>query len=44
MADNNSTPLGKWLEELFEKVYYQPDDEICQKAIEEGISPALKVT
>ncbi|KAF7154873.1 hypothetical protein CNMCM5623_003131 [Aspergillus felis] len=40
----NTTPLGNWLEDLFRKMFYQPDDGISQKAMDEGISPALKIS
>ncbi|GIC88121.1 uncharacterized protein Aud_004512 [Aspergillus udagawae] len=40
----NTTPLGNWLEDLFRKMFYQPDDEISQKAMDESVSPALKIS
>ncbi|GIJ91893.1 hypothetical protein Asppvi_010868 [Aspergillus pseudoviridinutans] len=39
-----NTTLGNWLEDLFRKMFYQPDDGISQNAMDEGISPALKIS
>ncbi|KAJ6083216.1 hypothetical protein N7467_007351 [Penicillium canescens] len=41
--DHHPTPLGNWLEDLFTKLFYQPDDGICKKAMKEEMSPQLKV-
>jgi hypothetical protein len=41
--DHHPTPLGNWLEDLFNRVFYQPDDGLCKKAMEEEMSPQLKV-
>jgi hypothetical protein len=41
--DYHPTPLGNWLEDLFNKLFYQPDDGLCKKAMEEEMSPQLKV-
>jgi hypothetical protein len=41
--DHHPTPLGNWLEDLFNKLFYQPDDGLCKKAMEEEMSPQLRV-
>ncbi|KAJ6000056.1 hypothetical protein N7481_000465 [Penicillium waksmanii] len=41
--DHHPTPLGNWLEDLFNKLFYQPDDGICKKAMEDEMSSQLKV-
>jgi hypothetical protein len=41
--DHHPTPLGNWLEDLFYKVFYQPDDGISRKATEEGMSSQLRI-
>jgi hypothetical protein len=41
--DHHPTPLGNWLEDLFTKLFYQPDDGICEKAMKEEMSPQLKI-
>ncbi|KAE8378830.1 hypothetical protein BDV26DRAFT_291811 [Aspergillus bertholletiae] len=41
--DHHPTPLGNWLEGLFNKLFYQPDDGLCRKAMEKEMSPQLKV-
>ncbi|KAJ5160880.1 uncharacterized protein N7482_007884 [Penicillium canariense] len=42
--DYHPTPLGNWLEDLFNKLFYQPDDGLSKKAMEEGLSPQLKIS
>jgi hypothetical protein len=41
--DHHPTPLGNWLEDLLNKLFYQPDDGLCKKAMEEEMSLQLKV-
>ncbi|CAI7658877.1 unnamed protein product [Penicillium pancosmium] len=40
--DHHPTPLGNWLEDLFHKLFYQPDDGISKKAMAEEMSSQLK--
>ncbi|GME31848.1 uncharacterized protein LTHEOB_7209 [Neofusicoccum parvum] len=36
-------PLGDWLDELFNDIFFQPDDAFALKAYEERVDPSLIV-
>jgi hypothetical protein len=35
--------LGKWVDQLFEDIFYQPDDSLSLKTFEENMSPEVQV-
>ncbi|KAJ5917671.1 hypothetical protein N7466_011225 [Penicillium verhagenii] len=41
--DHHPTPLGNWLEGLVNKLFYQPDDALCEKIMKQEVSPQFKI-
>jgi len=39
----NRTAIGDWVDQLFEKLFFQPDDELAMTTWAEGIAPELVV-
>lgn len=44
MANPSETPrassvLGKWVEELYDRIFVQPDDQVSAHAFENDIAP-----
>jgi len=39
----NAAPLGEWVDDLFNKVYFQPDDKLAMEAFEEGFASDFSV-
>ncbi len=38
-----TTALGDWVDELIDKIFFQPDDELALKTYAEGMAPDLVV-
>jgi hypothetical protein len=39
----SSSEVGKWLDQLFDEMFYQPDDELSQRVMEENVSPDIQI-
>lgn len=37
------TELGNWVDQLITTIFFQPDDEVSKKAMQNGFSPDLKI-
>ena len=36
-------PLGDWVDQLFNNIFFQPDDDLAIRAYDEGIDPNFNV-
>ncbi|KAJ5371986.1 hypothetical protein N7517_003992 [Penicillium concentricum] len=43
MSSTQASALGEWIDQLLKTVFFQSDDELSSKAIQESFSPNLKV-
>jgi hypothetical protein len=39
----SSSELGKWTDRLVDDIFYQPDDELSLKTMQDNISPVLQL-